>query len=198
MTVSISRRKLAEARFFLGHMEMETRKPQEDWNPFTHYLSAFLSAARSVRFAAEKQDKARYDQVFGPWINGLSAEDKALLKFMNKQRVAEVHEAGAAVHQESGLIPITQIWFVAATASGGRMLMPPHDDYPGTVEMGGIRPQFEIGGEIVDVIPKCRKYYELLDAFLDVYEGPKSAVEQSRDASRRFFARSGARRIRRR
>lgn len=76
-------------------MGIEMRRPARDWDPFTHFLSEFLSAGRSVTLVAQAEDKARYDRVFEPWSDALFEDDRVLLEFMNAPRVAEVHQTGA-------------------------------------------------------------------------------------------------------
>jgi hypothetical protein len=45
-------KKLAEAAFFLGKMIEEERRPFGDREPFDYYLSAFLSAGRTVDYGS--------------------------------------------------------------------------------------------------------------------------------------------------
>ena len=59
--VPMTRRKLAEAKFFLAHLEEQTRKMQQNWEAFGFYLSAFLSAGRSVTLVLQSEDKEGWE-----------------------------------------------------------------------------------------------------------------------------------------
>ncbi|HLJ59078.1 MAG TPA: hypothetical protein VKZ50_05040 [bacterium] len=169
---TLSRRKLGETRYFWGLMELERQKAlQANWDHFAYLLSAFLSAGRSVTFAVQNEDPDRYAALWTPWLAAQSAEDQALFKFMNRQRREEVHVAGAAFSRETGTIPVADVFIAGATASGAAR--PPFgyvDDYPVTIEIGTIKPQFEIAGRTVDAVPACRRYVDLLAEFLDRFE----------------------------
>jgi len=102
-------RKLREARFFLGHMQAEERKPiRQAPEAFPFYLSAFLSAARSITFVlqAELGGEERYRPLFDKWLNGRDEDERDLLKFMNDQRRAEVHILGSDTTRETEEVPI--------------------------------------------------------------------------------------------
>jgi hypothetical protein len=117
--MTASERKLKETEFFLeklrlalrpaafsihneGHLRlnirvnagMETRLPIES-DEAEYYLSAFLSAGRSVTFALQAEEKNRYDSIFAGWFNNLTQEQQTLFKQMNEDRIAEVHKLGA-------------------------------------------------------------------------------------------------------
>src|SRR5262245_24390515 len=93
MDIPATHRKLDEAWFFLTEHLKTWERPDLQSKPgvLEFYLSAFLSAAHSVTFALKKEAKDQYNSWWNPWREGLPAEDKKLLKFMNDQRVSEVH-----------------------------------------------------------------------------------------------------------
>jgi hypothetical protein len=68
--LSETERKLREARFFLGCMKSEERKraavPQPE--AFDFYLSAFLSAGRSVTLVLQKEAGGG-EEHYRPWFN---------------------------------------------------------------------------------------------------------------------------------
>ena len=117
--MSAAARKLEEAQFFLdrlrsalipkafhihnaGHLRLNirvnagltTRLPINE-KEAGYYLSAFLSAARSVTFALQAEGKEAYDTVFSGWFGRLTSAQKDLFKQMNEDRVEEVHKTGA-------------------------------------------------------------------------------------------------------
>ena len=77
-------KKLREAKFFLGHMRMESaRSTQPDREHFEFYLSAFLSAARSVTTFFEKRNQKAW---WSQWRANRSEDDRQLLNEMRIQR----------------------------------------------------------------------------------------------------------------
>ena len=100
-------KKLREARFFFNHMRQSagsTRLDQEHEH-FEFYLSAFLSAARSVTSFFEHNQKAWWSQ----WRANMSPDDRQLLNRMRTQRDNEVHEEGADVAHRIEEVPLSKI-----------------------------------------------------------------------------------------
>jgi hypothetical protein len=92
--------KLDEARFFLRRLRREadktsTSEEEEPDATFGHYFSAFVSAARSVPYALQAEEKEKYDAWIDQWDASLGPEDKDLLKFMHQRRLDEIHRKGA-------------------------------------------------------------------------------------------------------
>jgi hypothetical protein len=92
-------KKLAEAGFFLGKMTEQERRTIGDKEPFDYYLSAFLSAAMSVRGGFQvRQNRERHRAIItwvDAWEKNLTQDEKQLYDFMGVDRVAEVHNAGS-------------------------------------------------------------------------------------------------------
>ena len=80
-------------------------KPEE----FHNSLSAFLSAARSVTFVLQAEQRQAYQAWFPGWQNGLNPDEKQLFKFFNNQRIEEVHKLGADLIEEKEAIPVTEL-----------------------------------------------------------------------------------------
>ncbi len=123
-------RKLSEAEFFLQqltkeyerggrrsgyvsfeHYEEESNKtpPAGPSQAFEYYLSAFLSSARSVTLVLQYEAKETYDAWFPGWIEKLCAGDRELFKFMNEQRVAEIHKLGVQFLMEEKAVSSGQL-----------------------------------------------------------------------------------------
>lgn len=81
------------------------QKPEE----FRNNLSAFLSAARSVTFVLQAEQRRAYKAWFPDWQNGLNPDEKQLLVFFNAQRIEEVHKLGADLIGEKEGIPVTKL-----------------------------------------------------------------------------------------
>jgi mRNA-degrading endonuclease YafQ of YafQ-DinJ toxin-antitoxin module len=149
-------KKLREAKFFLGHMSQSARSTRLDHEHLEFYLSAFLSAARSVTdFFEHKQQawwKANRDSK--------SSEDLRLLNQMTKQRDNEVHEEGADLSHQVGDVPLSKI----ETPSGLHAAYAPSSGEPwGEVKVGMKVYYFMLGGKAVPVIETCQRYVGLLE-----------------------------------
>lgn len=87
------KRKLVEARFFLGKMRQARALPDE----FEHYLSAFLSAARSVlQYALEEAKTKPGGQA---WYDGQVSGDSSL-RFFKDKRDVNIHVRPLGVMQQ--------------------------------------------------------------------------------------------------
>ncbi len=147
-------KKLREATFFLGHMSQSARSTRLDHDHLEFYLSAFLSAARSVTDFFEHQ--AWWSQ----WKASQSAEEILLLKQMKEQRDSEVHEEGADVSHQVEDVPVSKI----ETPSGLHAAYAPSFGEPwGEVKVGMKVYYFMLGGKAVPVIEICQRYVGLLE-----------------------------------
>src|SRR5712692_1866886 len=81
-----AKKKLREAEFFLGHLRTAWPTANLADESFDFYLSAFLSAARSVTWVLQAEHKSAYDAWFPRWGDALSGDDKALLQFLKNER----------------------------------------------------------------------------------------------------------------
>jgi hypothetical protein len=81
----------------LRKLRETTKRPaHDDPEEALFFLSAFLSAGRSVTFVLRKEVPANYLGWFEDWRAAQSNDDRELLAYMNEQRVREVHRTGAA------------------------------------------------------------------------------------------------------
>lgn len=102
-------KKLAEAQFFLGKLTERERQMIGDREPFDYYLSAFLSAGRTVDYRLRHEQAAIYPAWRTTWdASSLTPQEKSLIKFMVDDRNDEVHESGSSrsVAQEDIKFPI--------------------------------------------------------------------------------------------
>ena len=151
-------KKLREAKFFWGHMRMESaRFTQPDREHFEFYLSAFLSAARSVTDFFERNQRVWWSQ----WKKDTrrSDDDRRLLNHMTKQRDNEVHEKGAEVAHQMEDVPLSKI----ETPSGLLAAYAPASEPWGEVQVGVKVYYFTLGGKPVNVIETCQRYVGLLE-----------------------------------
>ena len=104
-----TQKKLREAKFFLGRMSEALRSIKLEKEDFEFFLSAFLSAGRSVTFVLRAEQADVYQQWYDGWQKALDAENRELLEFMNQQRIAEVHRRGADVQAEIEMVPVSEL-----------------------------------------------------------------------------------------
>jgi len=150
-------KKLCEAKFFLNHMMQSARSTRLDHEHLEFYLSAFLSAARSVTdFFEKRNQKAWWSQ----WRANRSPDDLQLLNQMTKQRDNEVHEEGADVAHRIEDVPLSKI----ETPSGLHAAYISSFGEPwGEVQVGLKVYYFTLGGKPVNVIETCQRYVILLE-----------------------------------
>ena len=152
-------KKLREAKFFLGHMGQSARSTRLDHEHLEFYLSAFLSAARSVTDFFERKQKAWWSQWKANRASK-SPEDLRLLNQMTKQRDNEVHEKGSDVSHQVEDVPLRKI----ETPSGLHAAYAPSFGEPwGEVKVGMKVYYFMLGGKAVPVIETCQRYVGLLE-----------------------------------
>ena len=152
--------KLREAQFFMGKLMQEAKTFRLDKKDFSYYLSAFLSAGRSVTLFLEVEQSTSYKAWFPGWRQNLKPEESELMKFMNDQRVAVVHKEGAETQEEISMVPLAH----ALTHS------PLYVAYADTGAPGAPAPEigqnvyyFEINGKREKAQVVCRRYLDLLD-----------------------------------
>jgi hypothetical protein len=95
-------KKLAEAQFFLGKMTEEDRRifghgglSTEPFEPFDYYLSAFLSAGRTIDYRLRHEQPHTYPNWRSSWDATLSPSENRLIKFLIDDRNDEVHQSGS-------------------------------------------------------------------------------------------------------
>src|SRR5262249_61199057 len=99
-------KKLREARFFLSKMSESERLAFGDKEHFDFYLSAFLSAARTVDYRLRHEQGALYPPWRATWDSVLSTSDARLMKFLVDDRNVEVHESGSWGGVSKGKVPV--------------------------------------------------------------------------------------------
>ena len=153
-----TRRKLDEARFFWARLDAEAKKAiRPEPEAFGYFLSAFLSAARSVSFVAQKEDAARYARVGRPWWDNLAEAERRLCDFMNDHRVAEVHRLGAPVSVTLRGVPAES---VPGVQTFGTFL----SREPALIIV--TESYFEHGTERIPVVEAGKRYLDVLSAFV--------------------------------
>jgi hypothetical protein len=164
-----TQRKLREAQFFYRHLVDESaRRIISDPEAFTHYFSAFLSAASSVTWFMKKEENEKYLAWKPGFDKTLTPEERRLLKLTRKLRNEAVKRAGGDPIVEWEEIAITGL------LSGSFDLERQHPAYgmhrssnpgfpPPTAKT--MRPAFYLEDENgkATVTAKCREYLDYLE-----------------------------------
>ena len=177
-------RKLRETEYFLNkfkqHASVMQRQEEAEF-----YLSALLSAGRSVTLVLQVEHKQEYDQVFASCESGLQGEDSEMFKRMNTERVAAVHQTGPnfSIQQES--IPIYNFYqdstgtITVAAPPAIFMTGPPATIFKPTY-------YFQMNDEPREVSIVCSRYYSLLSDLVEkvskILRRQTAANRQNNDA----------------
>ena len=173
LPIEATRKKLAEAQFFLRKLtafreQVISNEPEA----FDFYLSAFLSAARSVTFALQTEQKERYDRWFPSWRDALPPDEKELLVHFNGQRVQAVHRTGADVALGSEPLSLHE-YLAAASLQGAQVEI--WNGPPGNPPPQFSRPAraFNLAGTEIEVTQACTQYFgvvaKLVESFINAY-----------------------------
>jgi hypothetical protein len=164
--IEATKKKLREALFFFYALLNESGKVlRSDPEIFSHYLSAFLSAARSVTFALQWEEKEKYDAWFPDWMDGLAEEDKELFGLFVGQRNKNLKRGSAEVEDVLEFIPLTE---VLQDRHGHPAYGFHWSSLPGAPppEVGVSKAFFEFNGSQIEVTSACERYVRLLQKLI--------------------------------
>ncbi|MEP6833218.1 MAG: hypothetical protein ABJB74_07475 [Gemmatimonas sp.] len=170
----LSQRKLREAIFFLEKMRGTELSQHLSSEEFGFYLSAFLSAARSVTFTMQAEDSAVYQPARVAWGNSLNVEEKKFLKFMIEERNLVEKVGKASVTQSIEMISMSEFRSKRPPprTSRSQIIRPFNRDQP---EVGALQHHFEYDGADWPVADLCNRYIEMLSSFLKTASDPGPA-----------------------
>jgi hypothetical protein len=158
-------KKLREARFFLRKMGERAQIAFGEHEEFDFYLSAFLSAGRSVDYRLRHEQGAAYVTFRAGWEKTLSPDDQCLVKALVDDRNVDVHESGSSRTEGEGRIPV--IGGRYRDRSGVVTVRTP----PGTPPSVIVKPEycFVVRGQQIPVLEAPRRYIELLERLVSDY-----------------------------
>ncbi len=173
MDVSIAEKKLREARFFLDHMRVQEGRAAGDREVYDFFLSAFLSASRSVLLRLEEA-RGPFAKVFLPWRKtvwgrGLPRPERKaanrLVEFFATERNLEVHRGGARRVERETSIPVHSSY---SDRSGNYFVYSPPDAPPAEL----IVPEYyvTIRGVERKATEACAEYLGLLDRMVATFK----------------------------
>jgi hypothetical protein len=156
--VSPAEKKLREARFFFEALTplSYARTPEGPSEHFEFYLSAFLSASKSISDklgrVAGQTTGFKFTEWRKKWEETLEADELAMLAFMRNERDSEVHHWGR--DHEPKVATIAERSDDQATKQVTVSLFE------------GYAPFYTVGGEAISVLRACRRLCELLDRMI--------------------------------
>jgi hypothetical protein len=103
-------KKLREACFFLSKMVELSRLAFSDPEEIDFYLSAFLSAGRSVDYRLRYEQKDSYKSFYQSWEYCLPADEREIIKLLIGDRALEVHESGSNRDEREERIPVQRMY----------------------------------------------------------------------------------------
>ena len=166
MEILHTKMKLREAHLFYGKMHERASMAFGEHEEFDFFLSAVLSAGRSVTFVLQKERSDEYKAFFKSWHKTLSPSEQRLLDFMNDQRVSEVHKTGSTRDRKDEPIPV---WNSYGDKSGSVTVAAP----PGLSEPPArvLKPAyfFDIDGVERNALTVCKEYLDLLDVLIEEF-----------------------------
>jgi hypothetical protein len=151
-------KKQREARFFLTKMIDQEARAFGDREPFDFYLSAFLSASRSIDYRLRHEQSA-YRAWRDSWNAALAPNDDQLMKYMVDDRALEVHESGSG---RSASVEYSAMQGNTYSDNSGVLTVfaPPGTPLAAIVKSAYY---FTIGGANKRVTEACTEYLMLLD-----------------------------------
>jgi hypothetical protein len=166
--------RLAEARFFLGHLKAERAKTARVNKPppehFRYYLNAFLAAARSVVdvLGQEGASKAGGGQKYRAWRVSWNTQyteaEKALDGLTRNMRNTLLHQGRVKMTSRTEEVPIRETYDPSYQVHR-RPAWLQHQAF--TVRDV---PYVKLEGEERDVIEVCERYVDVMTRMVDDFE----------------------------
>jgi hypothetical protein len=163
--IDATQKKLREVSFFLAHLERVTFSATTEPNEaISFYMSAFLSAARSVAFVLEAEEPQTYPGWSRAWRATLTEDERTLLADFTSARnralkretplLAEDHLASSQQHPYSEM-PVELRFFLEE-----ELPEPSNRVFKGRLSSGRAE---------VEIVPLCRQHASLLSILVTAF-----------------------------
>ncbi len=167
--------KLAEMAFFFQKMEaLESKIFSPEPQAFGFYLSAFLSAGRSVTLVLQKEHKEEYARWFPSWLASITDEQRDLLDYFNNLRVDTIHKLGVDLSHRRVEIS-TNEYLMAASHEGANIQIWHPIGVPAPPQQKLVRTLAD-GGSDREVLVACRSYLELISNGIGLFTEANASV----------------------
>lgn len=161
--IGTAKKKIREATFFLRQLSKEAKTfTRNEPEVFQFYLSAFLSAARSVTFAMQYEEKQKYDAWFPQWFSERTEDERNLMDFLKVQRNLEQKRGSTETSVSWEYIPVTDF-----RIHEGKDLRfkcswfgPPGTPIP---HVGRPIHSFDLNCDVAEVTAVCNRYIDILN-----------------------------------
>jgi len=177
--IDSTRNKLKEAAFFYNALAAHERRiMQPEPEVFGYYLSAFLSAARSVADYLLAEEGERYRAWFATRKALLTEDEQELLRFTNEERTNSVHVAGPRVDHSQEFVSGHELALEMGAAGGHFEVWSAPLGIP-IPQVARPTAKFSARDEEASVSDTCRRYLQLLSSLVDEYEQHAEALCKS-------------------
>jgi hypothetical protein len=159
----LANKKWREATFFLGHLRKRSDMAFVDREQIDFYLSAFLSAARSIEDKLQIENLNLYQEFFKHWKQTQTSKALELLKFMVNDRNLEVHDKGSRRNAKEKGVALYDHY---EDQSGQAFVYAPADisGPPATISKPAFT--FTIDGAEEEITSACQGYLDLLQQLI--------------------------------
>jgi hypothetical protein len=172
MNIENVEKKQREAKFFLNKMSEQERLAFEVRDSFDFYLSAFLSAARTVHWRLCHEQAAIYTEWRKAWDASLTSAERSLIEFMRRDRNIEVHASGSSRSVKTKDVPVRTEPPERAGLMDAMNDVAPFTYAIGTSPTVMHKPSWSltIEGTERSVVDACVEYLTLLDRMVDQFK----------------------------
>jgi len=169
MATHTSRVKLREAAYFLAGMHQRNGTERLDIaEEFGYFLSAFLSAARSVSFVLRKENSHTYPAIRDRWLASLDSLSSQLCRDMVGHRNTALKQGELPVHDETSFLP--WLAYIGNRDNRGRVIQPWMYDSGAQIGVAHFKLETPAGPQ--DAVAVCRRYLEHLEGLVKLFETP--------------------------
>jgi len=157
MSIERAEKKLREAEFFLTKMCEHSQKAFGDKEPIDFFLSAFLSASKTVDYMLNRAHGPDYQNWRARSEGGLAPAKASLHRFFADDRDLEIHRDGSSRTADSRAVTVANEY---SDASGTLQVFAPPGTPAATLEVPHY--WFEVDGARREAGEVCTEYLELV------------------------------------
>jgi hypothetical protein len=168
MATSNSRVKLREAAYFLTGMCQRNGTERLDMaEEFGYFLSAFLSAARSVSFVLHKENSDTYPAIRDEWLASLDPVSAQLCRDMVEHRNTALKQGELPTYDVTSFVS----WpaHIGSRGSSRQLIQPWMYDSGAQIGVAHFKLDTPTGPQ--DAVAVCQRYWEHLERLLTLFEG---------------------------
>lgn len=169
MPTQLTRKKLREAKFFLGELsnrDGDTRLDKKE--EFGYFVSAFLSAANSVQNLLNIENFGALKPQRKAWLASLDDDVQAIVNFMFNERRRAVHRGRDAARQVVQHVPVRRAMAMSGAAQFSTVITPWAGAQGATI--GVATYTLDVGGRQLPATDVCTRYLVALEQLVARFE----------------------------